>query len=524
MHLRRPLEIRLAVMLACAVLAASSTSVSAATTHWVNDNTPNGSPHDPPGRSCNKPGYPTIQSAVDTAAPGDRINVCPGTYTEEVTIPAGKDDIVLRSVRFWAAVIKAPPVMLGPTQSIVRVNGARDVTILAFTITGPGGGPCDSLRYGVRVDDGGSADILANHITQIHDTPFSECPNGIAVQVGERNELTVGSARILGNAIDTYQRNGPRVSNEGSFAEIAYNRIFGVGPTMVRPQNGVSVTGGATATVRHNFIAGNIFAQQTIHSTGIILFQSGQVTVDHNTLTSNDTGVGMFEPAPGSATTHNRVRASTFDGVSLAPANGHRVAFNKVDENNGPGIGVYFSQGNELQSNFIERNSGSGLLLDDAHGNEVDGNRVRRNGTESGDTTDGIRLTELSTLNTLRNNHLSDNVTHDCHDDSVGPGAAGTANFWIDNHGQTSQPQGLCTADDQDDDDDHDGDDHHDGDDDHDRGDDHHGDNDHDRDGDHHSWKRAHAAGWDARYAWYFHGRPLGAAFDDWRRSAGPRD
>src|SRR5207244_11471499 len=166
---------------ACAFLAAGSTSVSAATTYWVNDDSPKNRPYAPPGRGCNRPGYPTIQSAVDAAAPGDRINVCPGTYIEEVTIPPGKDHIELRSVQFWAAVIKAPPVMLGLTKSIVRVNGARDVAILAFTITGPGAEPCDSLRYGVRVDDGGSADVLGNHITHIHDTPFSACPNGMAV-------------------------------------------------------------------------------------------------------------------------------------------------------------------------------------------------------------------------------------------------------------------------------------------------------------------------------------------------------
>jgi nitrous oxidase accessory protein NosD len=476
MHLRRRLESRLAVMLAGAFLAASSTSVSAATTHWVNDNDPNGGRYAPPGRSCKDPGYATIQSAVDAAAPGDRINVCPGSYTEEVTVPPGKDNIVLRSVKLWAAVIKAPPVMLGLTKSIVRVNGARGVTILAFTITGPGGEPCDSLRYGVRVDDGGSADVLGNHITQIHDTPFSDCPNGIAVQVGAEDDLTVGSARILGNAIDTYQRNGSRVSNDGSFAEIAHNRILGVGPTTVRPQNGVVVIGGATATVRHNFVAGNLFAAEDGRvSTGILLFLSGQALVDHNTLSSNDIGVGMFEPAQGSSTTHNRVRASTFDGISLSPATGHRVAFNKT-----------------------ERNGGSGVLLDNARGNEVDGNDVRRNGTESGDdTTDGIRVTASSISNTLRNNHLKFNVTHDCHDDSAGPGTAGTANFWIDNHGQTSQPPGLCAADDQDGDDD--------GDDDRrDDGDDH---RDHDD-----SWRTSNAAGWDTRDAWYFDSLPIGAA------------
>jgi hypothetical protein len=36
------------------------------------------------------------------------------------------------------------------------------------------------------------------------------------------------------------------------------------------------------------------------------------------------------------------------------------------------------------------------------------------------------------------------NAEHDCHDDSVGLGTAGTANLWIKNHGRTENRPGLC--------------------------------------------------------------------------------
>src|ERR1044072_7924357 len=111
----------------------SSSSAAAAAARWVNDD---GGPFLPPGSSCSHPGYLTIQSAVNAAAPGDRINVCPGTYPEQVTIPATKNNILLRSVHVWAAVIKAPPLVMVDPKAIVRVNGAKDVTILAFTISG----------------------------------------------------------------------------------------------------------------------------------------------------------------------------------------------------------------------------------------------------------------------------------------------------------------------------------------------------------------------------------------------------
>src|SRR5882762_10124621 len=66
----------------------------------------------PPGTSCDNPGYRTIQRAVDDATTGDRINVCPGTYVEQVTIPAGKDNIRLRSTRQWTRLSRRHPIIL----------------------------------------------------------------------------------------------------------------------------------------------------------------------------------------------------------------------------------------------------------------------------------------------------------------------------------------------------------------------------------------------------------------------------
>jgi hypothetical protein len=72
-------------------------------------------------------------------------------------------------------------------------------------------------------------------------------------------------------------------------------------------------------------------------------------------------------------------------------------------------------------------------------------NHVRTNGTSNSlDNTDGIRVNVGSTQNTIQSNFMSGNITHDCHDDSHGTGTVGTANFWINDVGQTSHPVGLC--------------------------------------------------------------------------------
>jgi parallel beta-helix repeat protein len=322
--------------------------------------------------------------------------------------------------------------------SIVRITMAQNVSIVGFTITGPGPGPCGTLHYGVRVEGGGSANILGNHITHIRDEPLSGCQNGVAIGVGRAAEGTTGSATIVGNLIDDYQKNGPTVSNVGSSAVIAHNRVLGIGPTDLIAQNGIQVSGGATASVRNNFVAQNIYTPQTVSSTGILLFASGNVVTEHNTVTSNDVGIYVFAAVTGSTIRDNRVRGSTFDGVILQGSFDHQVAHNAIDHNAGPGIGLYDdAQNNTLDNNKIENNDDSGVLLDIASNNVVSKNKVNDNGTDGADMTDGIRINAHSTGNTIRDNHLKHNVTHDCHDGSTG-------NTWTKNKAQTSFPTRLC--------------------------------------------------------------------------------
>jgi hypothetical protein len=39
---------------------------------------------------------------------------------------------------------------------------------------------------------------------------------------------------------------------------------------------------------------------------------------------------------------------------------------------------------------------------------------------------------------------MKDNDEHDCHDDSVGSGTGGTANFWLKDKGETQNRPDLC--------------------------------------------------------------------------------
>ena len=273
---------------------------------------------------CPHAQYMSIQVAVTAALPGDQIKVCAGTYSEQVLISTGKDGLTLFSEVPLAAVIQAPPTIAADVvsfKSIVRVSGAQNVTIRHFTITGPGPGICDSIRYGVRVDSGGSATIAHNHITKIHDTPFSGCQTGHAVNIGRFADGQVGSGIVRQNLIDEYQKGGVLVEGLGSRGDVRENEVRGVGPTPVIAQNGIVVNRHAHADIHHNRVSGNRYTGGGFVATGILpvrVDQADEIAIHHNETFSNDVGIAPFF-ADAIDVAHNRSHDNTESGIHAFP-------------------------------------------------------------------------------------------------------------------------------------------------------------------------------------------------------------
>jgi hypothetical protein len=322
---------------------------------------------------CPNAAFTSIQAAVVASGPGDLIRVCPGLYLEQVDIGPGHDGLTLFSQQPLQAVIKAPPVMSEPGD-IVRVHGAQNVTLRQFTIAGPLPDLlfCSTTtRTGVRVDQGASATLRDNHITEVRSTSpaLRGCQNGIAVLVGRNFESTVGTAWITHNAIDRYQKGAIVVDNAGSFATIDHNDIsHGPPDVIVIAPNGIQVSRGAGADVDHNVVTENTGGAS---GTGVLIYQAGTglVDVDHNEVFRNDDGISLYDT----------------DQASISHNDSHDQLFY-----------------------------------------------------------DGLYADSGSTGNTIDHNDAFLNAEHDCHDDSAGAGTGGTANFWIQDKGDTQNRPELC--------------------------------------------------------------------------------
>jgi hypothetical protein len=127
--------------------------MAAAATRWVNDDAAS---YLPPGTSCRKAGYATIQAAVSAASAGDVIRVCPGKYVENVSV--GTSNLTIVSTAGAAATM----IRAASSTYVVFVT-ATGVTVRGFTIISAGVADGD-IGVNVGIDGATGLRILENVI------------------------------------------------------------------------------------------------------------------------------------------------------------------------------------------------------------------------------------------------------------------------------------------------------------------------------------------------------------------------
>jgi nitrous oxidase accessory protein NosD len=252
---------------------------------------------------CPTAQYTTIQDAINHAAPGDVIRVCPGTYAEQVVIAknlhirADNGAIVMPT----GASPNAIDVFSGNSlAALILVQNTENVEIEGLIVDGTNNGltGCSPDLIGILYQNA-SGHIHHNAIRHLKlAATLSGCQSGegIIAQSGSGGSATV---QISENSVEDYQKNGITGDESGTEVTINKNVVTGIGPTSGAAQNGIQVGFGAQGRVTNNSVADNVWApcvsvtDCTANGTGILIFQSNGVDVEGNSVGTNQVGIAV---------------------------------------------------------------------------------------------------------------------------------------------------------------------------------------------------------------------------------------
>lgn len=360
-----------------------------------------------PEVECPNADSPSIELAVALAAPGDTIIVCPGEYDETVTVTkpltlngAGPDP----HIRIGDPTQEA---VLDPIEGIGFVIEAPETVLEGFTVR--------SASIGARVHAAASGFVIRKNLFSSNTTALQLANDGSRRGVVQENTFRdnrrfaifnnagTGALRNVEIKVNDFMRNSTSILAIGQLADLLIdNNTF-----LDERLEGVFVSGGLRAAITHN--------------------RFENVTRPMN--------VGALRPG---IVAWNSVIGSRPIGIEVFSGANASVSYNYVVQT-GHGIRLQNFQRGEVRGNHVEANALNGIsFLNDSSGNFVEVNWAVANGR------DGIFVDDRSSLNRIENNRADENVEHDCHDDSVGPGPGGTRNFWEHNLGDTANRPGIC--------------------------------------------------------------------------------
>ncbi len=226
-----------------------------------------------------------IQSAVNAAAAGDTIQVCPGTYNEQVSVTRNYLTIVGTStaetiVRPTNVAPNATNLFGKPVASVFLVKDVTGSTIRDLTIDGSLAdsganinAPCQTLPFYVGIFYRNSSGTLDSaHVTGFKSA--ASCAFGVRAETGD--------IVINGSLFDNYGISGIACSFTGTRCTLTYNTIRGQGPVADQSQAGIQVRSGSASK-----IAGNVISDHFLIGANGVPQSSVGIFLVYATATSN---------------------------------------------------------------------------------------------------------------------------------------------------------------------------------------------------------------------------------------------
>ena len=366
------------------------------------------------GKSCAQPGYNSVQAAIEGAS-GGTVDVCAGTYVEQISISgpvklnaiSGVGTATLEMPEHPTADTSTCDTMGGLvnydeisicTSGTVTVSGLNVRALVPFET-------CADGLYGIFIGGGGTLKSTNLSIEGASTTVsgYLGCQHGVALEVGNKTPAEVGHASLKGSKISGYQKNGPTVKSAGSTMTISNSTVTGE-PSPYIGQNGIEVAFGGLATIKSSTISGNecnlasACGAEAEQASGVLFYEAAPGSMlSGSTVNENDLGVyyasgkSTVSATPEVSITKDVMTGDRYEGILLEEGK----ASLKTDTINGSGrVGIDLYQ-YEGQLSASESSASNMKILDqseaaikvesDKKAGDIPGKFVITKTTESGD-------------------------------------------------------------------------------------------------------------------------------------------
>jgi hypothetical protein len=403
-----------------------------------------------------------IQQAIEAASPGDKIKVCPGTYSP---INVHKADLWLQAPRTQGSANQcregnpAQDAFIEGSDALGLVQiVASGVRLEGFIVQGNPVGP------GIRTDATGSG----------YELSFNEIRlNHYGVDLNTSGPVPT---LLTHNCLRENDGLGVGILSSTGFSNVAMENNFFSGHSCAAMFNGFvtpqcfvgTVSPASNAAFSHNTLVDDSTAQFNLATNVAIAYNEWLRPFGASVILNGTIGaVVTFNHIDGE---HQQPPGSTGQGIFVGGEQGLAldvlVRSNKIENLCcgifiGPNLldsfGIMVTgSGVSVLTNWVQFNRGTGINLRSplADGNRIEGNLVVGNGIPGTDArprgSDGIRINAGAVGNTIENNRLGEplqgadpaeraNRDHDCHDNNPNG-----VNHWRHNVGYTENQPGLC--------------------------------------------------------------------------------
>jgi nitrous oxidase accessory protein NosD len=284
--------------------------------------------------TCPKAQYATITAAVNAAAPGDIIDICPDLYTEQLIITK---PLTLRGVSVDVNGNNVKRVLLQPVlqdvdglpvEAVITVMNTWGVTIENLAI--------DASKNSVHGCTPQLADIhfynasgrVANNA--LFGAQLANPQSCVALFPGNGFGVLVDSNKpgpfhvsVEHNSIHDFRKDGVQAVNAGVTVEVEGNSISGIGPS-IPLQFGVFIVNGAVGLVKGNVITEGLCGTLSptdcgnARSEGVTLRKVGNGTVVNNNVINNaQSGIFMNGGNKARITDNLISKIEIFDGIDI---------------------------------------------------------------------------------------------------------------------------------------------------------------------------------------------------------------